>query len=62
MMATDGTSGVQGFPLGDRDEEKSNVYKMEKELKLGVGVGGEFEKQNLEGVTLIDLEISAGHD
>lgn len=50
MMATDGTSGVQGCPSWDRDEEKSNVHKMKKELKLG---GGEFENSNLEGVNLI---------
>lgn len=31
MMATEGTSGVQGYPLWDKDEEKSNVHKMEKD-------------------------------
>lgn len=39
MMATEGTSGVQGYPLWDRDEAKSNVDKMEKELEIG-GDGG----------------------
>lgn len=60
MMATNGTSGVQGCPLWDKDEEKSNAHRMEKEMKLG---GGEFEKGvNLEGLNLIDSEIRAGHD
>lgn len=35
MMATEGTSGVQGYPLWDKDEEKSNVHKMEKEIESG---------------------------
>lgn len=37
MIATEGTSGVQGYPLWDRDEVKSNVDKMEKELEMGGG-------------------------
>lgn len=35
MIATEGTSGVQGYPLWDRDEVKSNADKMEKELEMG---------------------------
>lgn len=43
-MATDGASGIQGCPLWDRDEEKSNVHKMETEMKLGGGGGVWKEK------------------
>lgn len=72
-MATEGTSGVQGYPLWDRDEVKSNVDKMEKELEMGGEAMGarpttdetqgiwkvDFEERNLEVVNLKDSEMRA---